>query len=496
MSLELTNIFKESAGKTKTISKRTKDAISLVSMSDLYGYKPGMSRIYGLFSQNPFGAYAFIARHHPVVRACIQVILDEVANDGFSLVAEKGVTKKRLKEVYRKIKELELPELRLSLCKQLRLYGNAWILPHTNLLGGKSDNMQLLSPPKLLPDIDPVTDKVRGWLYKPGPGIGTIPLPVDKVWHLRTFSADDYRPIGDPPLGPAMLRIEADMAATAFNNQVFQKAGLMGIIVSVEAPEDDDPFDDASLDAVDDLQERLDTQFSGAKAGQSTIVASNIKDVYNVNPVGKLDSSFKTLSYETAKTIATCLGVPPERIAVSRSETLQYIPSLVEDSVNTAFDKALNHLVSYVDEFINEKIIKGRLGITDVRIQAGGRYGALTKNAAETIKALAEAGPIITVNDALDKVLGWEPLPPDNPRGQKVLDNTATRKPETIPLTSDPIEEDFNLGKTAFMKKYRFEAPLFMMKDKTRSKNDEVIVHRAIINKWGVKYYEECFDDE
>lgn len=102
LSLELTNIFKESVGKTKTYSKRTKDAISLVSMSDLYGYKPGMSRIYGLFSSNPFGAFAFIARHHAAVRACISVILDEITNDGYVLISEKGTTKKRLKEVYRR----------------------------------------------------------------------------------------------------------------------------------------------------------------------------------------------------------------------------------------------------------------------------------------------------------------------------------------------------------------------------------------------------------
>lgn len=102
LSQELTEIFKSSVGQTKTLSKRTKEAISLVSMSDLYGYKPAMSRIYGLFQQNPFGAYAFISRHHAAVRSCIQVILDEITNDGFVLISEKGTSKKRLKEVYRR----------------------------------------------------------------------------------------------------------------------------------------------------------------------------------------------------------------------------------------------------------------------------------------------------------------------------------------------------------------------------------------------------------
>lgn len=104
LSMELTGILKESVGSNKSLNKRRKEALSLISMPDLYGFKPAMSRIYGLFAQNPFGAYAFIARHHPAVRACIQVILDEITNDGYVLIAEKGVTRKRLKEVYRRTK--------------------------------------------------------------------------------------------------------------------------------------------------------------------------------------------------------------------------------------------------------------------------------------------------------------------------------------------------------------------------------------------------------
>lgn len=368
------------------------------------------------------------------------------------------------------------------------------------MLGGNSDTLQVLSPPRILPDIDPVTDKIRAWIYKPGPGLANIRIPVDKVWHLMLFSVDDYRAIGDPPLSPAILDIEADMAASAFNNQVFQKGGLLGIILSIKVPESSDPFSDEELDIVDELQDRIDTQFSGAKAGQSVMVANNIDNVYNVNPIGKLDSSFKTLHYETAKTVATCLGVPPEKIAVSRSDTLQYIPSLVEDSVNTSFDKSLNTLISYVDDFINEEILRNRLGITDIRIQSGGRFGSLTKNAADTIKALADAGPMITVNDALEKVLGWEPLPPDNPRGQMVLDNTQTRKLDSSPLSLDPIEEDPNLGKaitsSLFIKWCEVKQGKFERKDKTYSSNEETIVHRCIINKWGVKYYEDIFQED
>lgn len=494
-SNQLTQILKDDLPKTR---KKTLPTFS--NMYDVYNYKPATSRLYNLFASNPFGAYAYVARHHSAVRACISTILDEINNDGYVLISEKGVTKKRLKDVYRKLKSINLPELRSNLCKHLKIYGNAWILPHTNLLGGKSDTLQLLSPTRILPDIDPVTEKIKGWFYRPGSIDSNITyFPLDKVWHLRLYSVDDYRDIGDPPLAPALLDIEADMAASAFNNQVFQKGGLLGVIISVKVPEAD-PLSDEELDVAEDLQERINTQFSGAKAGQSVLVSPNIDNVYNPVPIGGLDSSFKTLHYEVQKTVAICLGVPPEKIAVSRSETLQYIPSLVEDSVNTSFDKAINTLVSYVDDFINETILREYYGITDIRIQAGGRWGSLTKNAADTIKALADSGPIITVNDALEKVLGWEPLPPDNPRGNIVLDNSQNRKMDSNPQLIDPEEEDLDLGKStissaSFIKWCEMRQGSWEVKDKTYS-SDDAIVHRVIINKWGVKYYENISGED
>lgn len=456
--------------------------------------------IYSLFSANPFGAYAFIARHHSAVRGCVQTIMDEITNDGYVLISEKGTSKKRLKDVYRRLKSANVPEMRLTLAKHLKIYGNAWILPHNNLLGGKSDVMQILSPPRILPDIDPVTDRIRGWLYKPGPGVGTINLPVDKVWHLRLFSVDDYRPIGDPPLAPAILEIEADMAASAFNNQVFQKGGMLGIILSMRIPDSTDAFRDEELDAVDELQEKVNSQHSGSKAGQGMLVVNNLDNVYNPNPIGGLDSSYSKLHYETAKTVALCMAVPPEKINVSRSDNLQYIPSLVEDSVNAAFDKSLNSLVSYVDEFINEKVLKGLFGITDIIIQSGGRYGALTLTATEAIKTLADAGPIITVNDAYEKMLGWEPLPADDPRGWYVLDNTKgrmqgvnTTEVPRYPGLIAPFEENMDLGKSMsseqFLKFAENNYNRYGRVDKTYAE-DDAIAHKMEIKKQ-TRFYEE-----
>lgn len=437
---ELGHVFRESAPLVKT---GRKDAVRLIG-GDIYGYRPAMARLYGLFQNNPFGIYSFVARHHWAVRAALQVIRDEMVNDGFELRGQKGTTKKRLRDVYRQLKALKIFELRIDIACHIKLFGNAWILPHKNLLGGPG-GLELLAPPRLMPIIDPVTDQILGWEYSVGRT--SVVYPKEKLFQIYQYTVDNYKEIGDPPLQAAILQIEADLSADSYNNQVFQRGGMMGYIVNVKS-NSDDPIARDEEDILDDLQDRIDTQYSGVKAAHSLMVTNNVDQVFPINSIGKLEASYQNMHMECAKTIANCLGVPPEKISVSRSQNLQYIPSVVEDTINSSFDKSLNALTSLVDEFINDKILVDMLGITDVRIVASGRYGALTLNAAKTIESLSNAGPILTVNWALERVLGWEPLPGDNPRGQWVLDNSVNRTPEITPMHVDPAEEDPNFGKS------------------------------------------------
>jgi hypothetical protein len=137
-----------------------------------------------------------------------------------------------------------------------------------------------------------------------------------------------------------------------------------------------------------------------------------------------------------------------------------------------------------VDEFINERILRDILGITDVRIVASGRYGALTKNAADTIKTLADAGPLITVNEALERILGWDVLPADNPRGNLVLDNTINRELETNPH----LNFDKGVTSDGFLKGLVNGG--FERKDITHAADDE-ICDVAIIKKGVIAYYVE-----
>lgn len=445
LTSELGSIFKDATPGLKTRNTRVKDAVRLIG-GDVYGYRPAMARLYGLFQNNPFGIYAFVARHHWAVRTAMQVIRDEITNDGFQLVGQKGTTKKRLKDVYRQLKAMNVFQLRIDIACHLKLYGNAWILPHKNLMGGPG-GLELLAPPRLMPVIDPNTDQIVGWEYTIGRN--TYTYPKNKIFQLYQYTVDNYKEIGDPPLTPAILAIEADLAGDSYTNQQMQRGGFMGLILNMKV-QNSDPISGDEEDLVDDLQDKIDAQFSGVKAAQTVLVTKDLDKAIQLKP--PTDNVFDLLHQQAAKTVATCLGVPPEKIAISRSSTLQYIPSLVEDSVNAQFDKSLNALIMLVDEFLNEKILRELLGITDVRIVASGRYGALTKNAADTIKTIADAGPLITVNQALDRILGWEPLPPDNPRGNYVLDNSLNRDPESAPLTVEPSEEDLAFGKTASLR--------------------------------------------
>lgn len=489
LTKELASTFKE-VSQSKGLSRHSKDAVQLIGSTDYQGFRPAMARLYNLFA-NPFGVYAFVARHHWAVKTSLAIIRDEISSDGFSLKAAKGVTKKRLKEVHDIVKDLKLAQLRLNMITHLELYGNCWVKPIKSAKEKYNLKLELLAPPKLLPIIDTTSDQIVGWDYYNGKSSEKFTLK--DLYHMYLYSVDNYREIGDVPLGPALIPIEADMAADGYNNQQFQTGGLFGLVFSVEVPQSDDPLSEDSYDVVEEFQDRLDSQYSGMKAANKPLVMNNLKTVHNLGSAKNLDMAYQTLHQETAKTIAFCLGVPSEKIGVSRSQTLQYIPSLVEDSVNSAFDKTLNNLTTLVDTFINEKILKDKLGITDIKLVAGGRFGALTKNAADTIKTLADAGPILTVNDALDKVLGWETLPPDNPRGSYVLDNTVNRDAEAVPQAIDPDKPDMDLVKKVssndFLSLAREISSGTFEKKEVITDNDNEIVNELKLKGSNIKYF-------
>ena len=112
----LSKIFKELSNENQLtgMARDVSKALYADGSAELFGYRPAGARLWTSFV-NPFMLYTFIADRHWAVRALIHRVMTEILHDGFVLKRAKGVSNKRVVEVYRIIKELEIPELRMNL---------------------------------------------------------------------------------------------------------------------------------------------------------------------------------------------------------------------------------------------------------------------------------------------------------------------------------------------------------------------------------------------
>jgi len=424
----------------KNTVRRNKEAFTLINTATQQ-FLPAASSFYNIF-YNPMEIYSYICKNHPVAYRCIDIIREEIANDGYVLRHLKTTTKKRLIDAHRTLKKMDFSRLRLDTCSHLKIYGNAWLVKKYDPVS-KTTKLELLSPTKVVPRVNETTDEIIGWWYYRGSK--TIDYKLDEVYHLYMFNSDNYKRIGDPPLQAALIDIETDLAQKNFNREVLEKGFMGSVIFSVEPPDLQSGLEDDIDDIVEEWQDRIDAELSGAKAANQGLVMTNLKSVENVSPIGSFEGSFIDSSKEKAKIICMCLGVPSEKLGIARSENQQYVATLVEYGVNASFDKSIYYVVNYVDEFFTEVLLNEILKITDLEIEAGGRFGSLTKTAAEVIEILAKSGPLITVNQALEMILGWEALPPDNPRGNFVLDTSIGRKADSTPLLVNPEKVELDL---------------------------------------------------
>ena len=416
--------------------------------------EPVASTFYDQFS-NAFEVYSYLYKNHPVVYSCIDIIRQEIANDGYVLKHLKGVAKATLRKTFDLLRSQKVENLRLDIACHLKLYGNAFLIKvkdkKLSTPGKKVENLKLLDPQKIKPKRDLQSGELTGWMYKKGNKWEEI--PVEDLYHLSFFNADADTPTGDPPLQAGLLDIEIDLAIKNYVRQILEKGFLGSVVIGLDPPVIGDDWDSNDADTfIQKWTDEIKAQFMGSTAGGAPFVGTGIKTATNLNPIGSQDAPFPESTKANAKIICMCLGVPSEKLGFNRSESVQYVPSFVEYSVNAGFDKSIYCLVGMVDDFLNEFYMKGIHKIYDVIIQAGGRFGSLTKTAAEVIKLLAEAGPIITVNQALSIILGWEELAPENPRGNYVLDNTKGRMEglnsseiPRYPGIIDPENEDLEL---------------------------------------------------
>lgn len=425
---EFTSFLKHAYGlpQSVTFDKAFNNVPMMQGSSELYGFKPAGTKLWQYFP-NPFEVYTYVAEHHNAVRQCIDLIRQAIEEDGFYLIASKGTKDVDLQRAYDLLQKFNVEELRVELAIHLQLFGNAWIEPVA--IDGRVRNLKrlkLLYPCHLIPVFDRDDAQVKAYVYEEGRK-RTV-YSKDDLLHLMLPGIDTDQ-LGSPPLTSAITLIETAFHAANFNNTIFYKGGLIGHILSIANPNANSTFSAKETeDWTRSVQEQLQYLHSGAQGGQGLVAMANVDKVHKITDIGALDSNWKEGTMRTDKIVAQLLGIPSEKIGIPRSAAAQYQPELVENVINSQFDSTINRLTRKVDRFINRRIIQDLLHIEGIKLLPSGRYGAMTLAAATTILTLAQAGRILTVNEARERILGWEPLPPDDPRGRLVLDISEARK--------------------------------------------------------------------
>lgn len=411
------------------LDEETKQTISFVSGSDALGYRPNGARSFKWFI-NPFAAFSFFAEQHYAAKAAIDIIVTEVINDGYSLVHDRKLAPERVQYIEGVFDSFDLDQLRIKLLRHRLAYGNALILPHKNPLQNVQ-KLELLVMDRCMPIWDRSTERIIAWDY--WTGYHSQQIPIDKLLHLNCGSLK-YPDLGLPPLSPLVVDMESDLAASSLHAISMFKAGMIGTIIGLENPGETNPSNAKNADKLAArLQKQIQMQFSGIKGGYSVLVSNYIKQVHKLSQMGDFEASFLKTRMEIAKAICTILKVPPEKISINRSAGLQYQAALVEDSINASFDKAIAAYMAEIDGFINKEIIQGVLGIDDITIIANGRYGSLTLNGARAFLTASQTGAMFDYNEGRTIFYGLPPLPPDDPRGYQLADNSKNRDAKATP---------------------------------------------------------------
>lgn len=391
--------------------------------SFISGYEPAGSTIRRLFPK-PFEPFAFVGDNYWAAAEARRQSRIEIERDGYTLVAETGQSKRKLKYVYTALESLNIGHVRVNAADQLNVFGNCWMWRSKNNLGGLT-GLNFLLPEKMIPVLDDDNERVIRWEYHYGSR--KIIIPLESLDHLKTYSLRSLD-LGVPSLAPVLVDIEADMYASVYSNTVFQKGGLLKAIVSVDQMENANVLNENTyFDISKKLQQLYERQYSGVRGAAQLLFTPLVKGVHNLMNPKDLEGAHQQTSERTATRTSMLLGCPPERIGVARTSQYQNI-TLIDDSVALAFDNHNYYLTGIVDEYINRELIQGVLGVNDIKLQSSGEYGSISKTAAEFGKLIAEMGAdVMTVNEFRVKVLHFEPL--DGPEGDRFIGENLNQVP-------------------------------------------------------------------
>lgn len=436
---------------TKDVGKEVKKAYLFANPQDTgyFGTRPQGSKIWTFFP-NPFGVFAYVAEQYWAVTRCINLVRETVEADGFALKADEGVSEETLIGYYKQLRELDIETLWVEFIAHSMLFNNFFALPHIGKRSRKLKKYEILYPPRLSPKFNNSTYEIEQYEYR----IGKIRryYSVDEVDHAMGASMFG-KELGPPSLLSCITEIETALMTMSFNNNMLQKGFLISKLVSLKSEEGGDFNPSKNSDWREEVQMSLDSLHSGTKAGQGPLALTGVDGVYDITDPGAVELNFRESRPELDKRICNSLGIPSEKIGIPRSTTAQYQPSLVENVVNAQYDQTINSFTMKAARFFNKYLLQKHLGIYDAKLVPAGRYGAITLAAAQTVKELSQGGPLTTVNEARTTILGWAPLPPNDPRGNQVIDTSINRDPEAIraqiaPEAIDPeLEVEKDLGK-------------------------------------------------
>ncbi len=416
--------------------------VSFLSSGDLMQYQPAGARMWRFFL-NPMAAFTFVLEQHWATKVAMRIMRTEIRDEGYKLKYLPNISPEELQQAAFKIEQLNLFEYAIDTATRFLGYGNVWTVPETNFLGDVV-KLRNLRADRMWPVYSTNGEYLDHWEYQLG--VSTIPYELDEVLHLKDYSMKSPY-IGSPRLGPAILEIESDLAASSLNATIFNKAGMIGLIIALEDPAIKNPLKVVNMERQKErLQETFYTQFAGVRGAQSVLVANYIKDVFKLSDIGALDANFLKLRMEVAKTIALLIGVPIERMGLPRSAAAQYQASVVEEMVTASFDKEINAIMSQVYAFINQKIIRDLLGIYNVEMAQKGRFNSNTINGARMALMASQTGPLFTVNEMRTFFYKVPELAPGDKRGNKVVDNSTMRDPMLKPPLTAEIDPRDILG--------------------------------------------------
>lgn len=407
-AFKLINQFKnEAASFTKTYVEgkglqQQNKYFGMFGLGDLYGFRAQGSNFWQLFP-NPFGIFAFLAENHWAVWCCREEFSREIASDGYYLVGNE----KNFEKAKKVCKEFRIDELRLELVDHLKIYGNFWVWPRNNMLGGLKD-LKILLPQYLEPRFSPDGQRVVQWIYYVG--FVAYIFEVDQLKHCVYRRSMRHYDLGNAPLATLLTDLEADLQASMYNNMVFQKGGLIGMAILMDNNKSTTGIPGAnSMALARQMENELRANHSGARAGFDTVVLTGARDIKQMNNLADLDGAFHKTSDKAAKQVAHVMGVPHERLGIITNANQQYHAASLADEAADIFDKAIYQVVKIVDNFINSEILP-RAGIKDVQIRARDRFNSFTMNMAKSLVDIGKLDGFMSVDEARTEIAKLPPL--------------------------------------------------------------------------------------